>query len=229
MTVLAPVAVMAFRRHSTYRMATAAAVLENVVVSMLRGFVYVAVAEAAGIEDFGAAEAMTFAFVSGLIESSFWIVIPLELGERIRSGDVITDLYRPVDLQGWLLATEIGRCGFNLLGRGVPQVLVAFIVFDLVALPSPGSFLLFLGSVALAFVVGFSWKFVVALTGFWLLDVRGVSTLAGSFVMVASGAVLPLALLPDPIADVLRWLPPASMVNTPVELFNGTGSAAPRL
>lgn len=229
-TLLAHVASTSFRRHSTYRVATAAAVLENTVVNILRGLVYAAVVKAAGdVDAFGTSQAITFAFVAGTIESSFWIVAPLEIGERIRSGDVITDLYRPVDVQGWWLASEAGRCGFALLAKGLPQVVVGLVVFDLATPRSLGSLLLFLVSIALSFVVAFAWKFIVALSGFWLLDVRGVTSLAGAVVTVTSGALLPLPLLPDELAHVLRWLPPAAMITIPFELFVGGTAAAPRL
>jgi len=227
--LLAQVTRTSFRRHSTYRVATAAAVLENTVVSMLRGLVYVAVVEASGTADLATSEALTFAFVSGMIESSFWIVAPLEIGERIRSGDVITDLYRPVDFQAWWLASEAGRCSFTLLAKGAPQLVIGMLVFDLVTPSSVGSLLLFVVSLALAFLVVFAWKLNVSLVGFWLLDVRGITSLAGATVTVTSGALLPLALLPDGVADALRWLPPAAMITTPFELFVGGVAVAPRL
>ena len=223
------VARTSFRRHSTYRMAAAAAVLENTFVSLLRGLVYAAVVRTAGdVGAFDQSDALTFAFLAGMIESSFWVVAPTEIGERIRSGDVVIDLYRPVDFQLWWLASEAGRCGFNLLARGLAPVLVAFLAFDPTA-PSPATFAWFLASLVLAFVLIFAWKFLVSLTGFWLLDVRGVTSLAGALVTVASGGLLPLALLPDGIARVLRWLPPASMINTPIELFLGGHAVLPRL
>lgn len=227
--LLAHVAGTSFRRHSTYRVATAAAVLENTVISMLRGLVYVAVVKASGTTDLGTSEAITFAFVSGMIESSFWIVWPLEIGERIRSGDVITDLYRPVDFQAWWLASEAGRCGFALLAKGAPQLLLGMLLFGLAMPATPGSAVLFLVSLALAFLVVFAWKFTVSLVGFWLLDVRGITSLAGAVVTVTSGALLPLALLPDGLAAVFRWLPAAAMITTPFELFIGGGAVAPRL
>lgn len=230
MRLLLEVAAVSFRRHSTYRVAAAAAILENTAMSMLRGFVYVAVVRASGgVAGLDPTGAMTFAFVAGVIESSFWIVWPLDLGERIRSGDVITDLYRPVDLQLWWLASEAGRSAFALAGKGVPQLLVGYALFDLAAPASVGTALLFVASLALSFAVVFPWKFVVSLSGFWLLDVRGVTSLAGAVATVASGGLLPLPFLPDALADVLRWLPPAAMITTPYEILVGGHAVLPRL
>ena len=224
------IATTAFRRFSTYRIATAASVLENSAISMLRGFVYLAVVHArGGVDGLTPAGAMTFAFVAGAIESSLWITQPLEIGERIKTGDVVTDLYRPVDFQLWWLASEVGRGGFNLLGRGVPPVVLGALVFDLVVPGSIGSAVLFVVSIALAFAIVFAWKFAVSLSGFWLFDTRGAFSLAGVIVTVTSGALLPLALLPTWFAHAIRWLPFASIIQTPFDLWSGGHAAAPLL
>src|SRR4051812_2092220 len=176
-----------FRRFATYRIATAASVLENSVVSMLRGFVYLAVVHARGeIRGLTPALAMTFAFVSGSIETTFWITVPLDIGERIRSGDVVTDLYRPFDFQAWWFATEAGRAAFNVLGRGLPPLLFGMVLFDLVVPSSIGAAAAFLVSVALSFVLVFAWKFLISLSGFWLYDTRGVVSIGGVISTVMS-------------------------------------------
>lgn len=230
MSLYRHIATTAFRRYSTYRIATAASVLENAVISMLRGFVYLAVVHArGGVHGLPPAAAMTFAFVAGAIETSFWITVPLDIGERIRSGDVVTDLYRPVDFQAWWFATEAGRAAFNVLGRGAPPLLFGMLVFDLVVPGSLGSAVLFLVSVALAFVLVFAWKFLISLSGFWLYDTRGVVSLGGVLTTALSGALLPLPLLPDWYAHAVRWLPFAAMIQTPVELFLGGHAVVPRL
>ncbi|NEE53622.1 ABC transporter permease, partial [Streptomyces sp. SID8455] len=52
-----------------------------------------------------------------------------ELMERIRTGDIAVDLYRPVDLQLWWLAGDLGRAAFQLLGRGVVPMLAGALAF----------------------------------------------------------------------------------------------------
>jgi ABC-2 type transport system permease protein len=224
------IATTAFRRFSTYRIATAASVLENSAISMLRGFVYLAVVHArGGVHGLTPAGAMTFAFVAGGIETAFWITVPLDIVERIKTGDVVTDLYRPVDFQAWWLATEAGRAAFNVLGRGLPPLVFGLLVFDLIAPESVGALVLFVVSIVLAFAIVFAWKFAVSLSGFWLFDTRGAFSLAGVIVTVTSGALLPLALLPTWFAHAIRWLPFASIIQTPFELWSGGHAAAPLL
>ena len=54
-----------------------------------------------------------------------------DLAERIRTGDVAIDLYRPVGLLGWYLAGDLGRAAYHLLTRGLAPTVVGALLFDI--------------------------------------------------------------------------------------------------
>ena len=220
-----------YRRYSTYRMATLAAVLEISVQSMIRAFVLIAVVRTIGgnASELTPREAATFAFLAGSIELAMWVTIPLDIDQRIRTGDVVVDLQRPVDFQLWWFAHDAGRAAYMVLTRGLPPYLFGVLVLDIVPPASVASALLFAVSVVLGFTVAFAWRFLVGLSGFWLLDTRGTQSLAALVFTVGSGALLPLSLFPDPFGDVLRVLPLAAIVQTPFEVFVGERAALPAL
>lgn len=218
------------RRYSTYRMATVAAVLEISVASMIRAFVLLVVVETIGdVPELSPREAATFAFLAGSIEMAMWVTVPLDIDQRIRTGDVIVDLQRPVDFQLWWFALDAGRAAHMVVARGVPPYVFGVLVLDIVGPASVLSAALFVVSIALGFTVAFAWRFLIALTGFWLLDTRGMHSLAGLVVTFSSGALLPLTLLPDGLGNVLRVLPFAAIVQTPFEVFIGERAALPAL
>jgi ABC-2 type transport system permease protein len=224
------VARASYRRYATYRVATLASVLETSVASMVRAFVLLAVVRTIGtVQGLTERQAVTFAFLAGAIEFALWITVPLDIDERIRSGDVVTDLQRPVDFQAWWFAYEAGRATCFVLTRGVPTFLVGVAALHILLPRSPGAAALFALSLVLGFIVAYAWRFLIGLTGFWLLDTRGAHSLAGGIVTFASGALLPLSLFPDRVAQVLRILPFASIVQTPFEVFTGARSAPPAL
>ena len=68
-----------------------------------------------------------------------------DLAERIRTGDVAVDLYRPVGLIGWYLAGDLGRAAYHLVSRGVAPMLVGLLLFDLTLPKSPAHALAFAG------------------------------------------------------------------------------------
>ena len=194
----------------------------------MRTYVWLAVlaagADAGGLTRSGV---VTYAFVTGAISATLQPTWATEIVERIRSGDIVTDLYRPVDFQLWWLARDAGEAAYRLFTRGIPPVIVGGIVFDLALPTRPIVWLSFGVSVALAFVVVFAWKLLVSLSAFWLLNPAGVVQLAGALFTFGSGSLLPLAFLPDALEGTLRWLPFAAMLQLPLEILLGRGVAGP--
>lgn len=212
-----------FRRATSYRLATLSGVFVNTVFGYIRASVLIVVAAAGGGAAAGldTAELVTFAFVSqGFIMLSGVFGDP-ELSDRIRSGEIEVDLYRPADLQLWWLATWLGRAAFQAVARGIPPVVLGALTFDLL-LPDPlWRWLPFLAATVLASVLGFAIRFCSNLVTFWLLDNRGVDQMLTLVISFFAGLMLPINLFPDWLEAVARALPFASMIQLPTELFLG--------
>ncbi|MFF3610270.1 ABC transporter permease [Streptomyces sp. NPDC002580] len=220
------VAASGFRRYATYRIATAAGVFTNTVFGLILAYVFIALWDAKPhLGGYDQAQALSYVWLS---QALLMVVAMMgggfedELIERIRTGDIAIDLYRPADLQMWWLAQDMGRALFHLLGRGVVPLAFGALVFDL-ALPSdPLAWLAFLVAVALGVVVGFSLRFLVALSAFWLLDGAGVAQLAFIAGIFCSGMLLPLNVFPGVLGEVVRGLPWSSLIQAPVDVLLGT-------
>jgi ABC-2 type transport system permease protein len=215
------VARRAYRRQSTYRVATLAGVFTNTVFGFILASVLIAVFRERGtIGGFDARDAVTFTFVSqGLLMVVYLLTSGDEVSARIMSGDVVSDLYRPIDFQTYWWAVNTGRAAYFVIFRGVPPFVVGAIAFDL-RLPDSGwTWIAFTVSVALASTAAFCFRFLLQLTAFWILDARGpgqLGALLGSFL---SGTMVPLVLFPAALISVVRVLPFASMVQLPIEVF----------
>jgi ABC-2 type transport system permease protein len=149
-----------------------------------------------------------------------WIWGDVELGQRIRSGDVVADLLRPVPPVVSYLATDLGRAGFAALTRFAAPVVVGSLAFELYRPRRALTYLLFLISMLLATVVSFGCRYVVNATGYWLLDVRGPQLAWMLSANVLSGLYFPLAFLPGWLSTAL-WLgtPCPSMLQAPVDVL----------
>ena len=124
-----------------------------------------------------------------------------ELAERIRSGDVATDLIRPVHPLRAGLAFDYGRALYHTLFRGLPPMVVGAIVFDLTAPSDPVVWAVFLVSVVLAISVAYAFHFLYNLVAFWLLDYRGVMRISVAVLAFFSGLYIPDPLLPRLASD----------------------------
>lgn len=218
-----------YRRYAAYPAATAAGLFTNVFFGFINAYVLLAVFDLRD-EVGGYDEAATVTYVwltQGLLSvvasfgPSWW-----ELSLRVRSGNVATDLQRPLDLQRLLLAQDLGRAAYMLLYRAVPPFLIGALVFDVVAPESLLRWLAFAVSACLAVVVSFAIRFLVNLMSFWLLDYRGPTHLAMVVTFLLSGLIIPLAFFPEPYGDIARVLPFASMLQLPIDIFVGAAAGA---
>jgi ABC-2 type transport system permease protein len=216
-----------FLRSATYRAATFAGVFTNTVFGFLRVYVLLAVLDARpGTGGFDAKDAVTFTFVTqGLLAVSFAFA-ESDIAVRIRTGDVVSDLYRPVDFQAYWFANELGRIAFQLVFRGVPPLLIASFVFDVRVPPNLGVWVAFVVSVWLGATISFAIRYATSLSGFWLLDARGVWQITSVVSMFFAGIAVPLSFLPDGLVGAARWLPFAGMAQLPTELFLGKHHSA---
>lgn len=218
------VVVRSFRRYATYRVATAAGVFTNTVFGFLICFVYIALwSQRSQLGGYDVRDAITYAWVAQSLLMTVAIFgggFQDEFAERVRRGDIAVDLYRPVNLQLWWLASDLGRAAYHLLARGIPPTLIGAAVFGL-RLPTLAGWVFFLVSVTLAVVVSFAVRYLVALTAFWLVDSRGVDYLVGVCATFLSGMILPLVLFPGWLGDVARALPWAATVQVPIDVFLG--------
>ncbi|MEC4015149.1 ABC transporter permease [Streptomyces sp. H27-D2] len=233
MRLYGAVAASSFRRYATYRIATAAGVFTNTVFGFIVSYTFLALwDERPGLGGYDQSQALTFVWIGqGLLAAAALLGggFQVELQQRIRSGDIAIDLYRPADLQLWWLAGDLGRAAFHLLGRGAVPMAVGALAFDLAFPADVMTWCYFLLSVTLGVVVSFALHYLVALVAFWLLDGEGINMISTLLCMFFSGMLLPLTVFPGAFGEVVRLLPWAAMLQVPADILlgehTGTGLA----
>jgi ABC-2 type transport system permease protein len=221
----AVVAAGGFRRYATYRIATAAGVFTNTVFGFILAYTYMALwDERPQLGGYDMSQALTYVWLGQALLATCAMMgggFEDELMERIRTGDVAIDLYRPVDLQMWWLAGDLGRAAYQLLARGIVPMVLGALAFPLALPTSPGIWLAYLVSVTLGVVVSFAVRYLVALSAFWLMDGAGATQIAFLAGLFFSGMLLPLTLFPGLLGEVARALPWSALLQVPADVFLG--------
>ncbi|TDV40317.1 ABC transporter permease [Actinophytocola oryzae] len=226
--VLAALAGAEFRRYVTYRQATFAGAFTNTIFGFMRCYVLLSVASATGqVAGYDASRLVAFVWIGqGLLAVvNYWG--QQELPERVRSGQVMSDLLRPVDLMNAFLASDVGRAGHAMVTRFVVPVVAGIVFFDFYLPGHAQTYALFAVSVLLAVLVCSACRYLVALTSFWLLDIRGMQGVWLLLSGVGSGLYFPLPVLPDWLVTLL-WVgtPLPALLQAPLDVFverGGTG------
>jgi ABC-2 type transport system permease protein len=213
---------LGFRRTAAYRTAAISGAITNTFFGFLRAYVFIALyqnrSDAGGylLED-----ALAFAFITQGLAAliALWAWWPI--AETIQTGDVAIDLSRPYDYMFAWLAQDYGRAIYQFGMRTVPPTVVGMIAFGFALPTDPVRWMMLLPSLLLAIAISFGWRFCLNLTTFWLLDYRGIGGLSLLAGFLFSGFVVPIAMWPDGLREVVAALPFAAMVAIPVDILLG--------
>ena len=212
-----------FRRYSTYRQATVAGSFTNIVFGFLRCYVLLAVAAGAtggAAGGYDIRQLATFVWVGQGLLTVVGIWGYSDLADRIRTGDIASDLLRPVPPVTAYLAADLGRGGYQLLTRFAPPVIVGAIAFPLVAPSRWQTVPLFAVSVLLAVIGSFGCRYLVNSTAYWLGDARGPLMFWTLGSGVLAGLYFPLRLLPEWVTITI-WVatPFPGLLQTPLDVL----------
>ena len=157
-----------------------------------------------------------------------WLGDP-EVAQAVRTGAVAYDRLRPVDAYALWFARSAGWIGARVLPRVALMAAFAGIALPLAGLGDwawqpPASFsaaVSFLASAVLALLLSTSMVMLLNIAATAALNERGINALAGPVVIVFSGNLLPLVLLPDAWQTALLLQPVAGVVDIPARIYFG--------
>ncbi|OHV35362.1 hypothetical protein BCD49_04640 [Pseudofrankia sp. EUN1h] len=225
----AAVAAASARTNVAHRATVAASVLSNVTLTVLRGYLALAVWEARpGLAGYDTQRAVTFVVLGQALMTTFaafggMIDVPW----RVESGAIVLDVARPFGFLRWWLAREIGRAAVFLVSRALPAGAVGLALFGAVPPASRAAAAGFALSLVFALLISFGIRYLVGLSAFWVIDARGTLAISALTMTFFSGAVLPLTIFPGVFGEVARALPFGAIVQVPMDIYlrpaGGTG------
>jgi len=198
----------------------------NVVFGLLRMAVLLAALDSAAggrIGGYDVAATVTYVWLGQGLLAFVVLWGDSALSDRIRTGDVVVDLYRPWDLQVAGLAEDLGRAGYCALTRLAPPVVVGALFFPF-RWPPVERWPLFAVSAVLGVLVSFGMRFLVSTSTFWLLDNRGVGSLYGVGTGILCGLTVPLDFFPEWARFALWFTPFPAIMQGPIDVFLEHGS-----
>jgi len=144
-----------------------------------------------------------------------------EVRAMMRDGTVAYELARPLDLYSlWYTRNVANRLAPALLRSG--PILVLGIAFLGLRLPdSVAAFLAFLVTLLGALALIAAWCTLITISLLWTISGDGIARIGPGLVTVLSGQLLPVALMPDTLQPLIRFLPFIGMVDGPFALWVG--------
>jgi ABC-2 type transport system permease protein len=162
-----------------------------------------------------------------------------EVSGRILNGTFSKFMVLPVNVQTYLMSQNFGAAVFYaLFGLAATALCVLAFQIDLSITGDPARLLAAIVIVFLGLSFMASWHYFVGLLAFKFQDMDFFLHVQGNFIAFLTGTMVPLSLLPRPVAGVLGWLPfyyvtyyPAMLISgsaglSSAELLRGLGIAA---
>lgn len=140
---------------------------------------------------------------------------------KINDGSIANEFLRPVNFKARILAENLGQSAFNLLFKSFPALLITANWVGMEEPKNELSFLMFLLSLILGYLVLWNISFIVQMTSFWIVNVWSISTIKNVLIDVLSGVFLPIWFLPDPVRVFVSFTPFESIFYSPVQLYLG--------
>src|SRR3954451_24841243 len=146
-----------FRRYSTYRQATIAGIFTNTVFGFLNCSVLLAVVHARSgpVAGYSARQLATLVWITQGFLATVGAWSDIGLADRIRSGDVVADLLRPIHPVLSYLGGDLGRAGFQALTRFTVPMVVGALAFTMYVPQRLTTYPLFAVSVLLGVLISF--------------------------------------------------------------------------
>lgn len=137
------------------------------------------------------------------------------LAQRWRSGQVATDLLKPIGLVSWLLWRDAGRALATAVVIGLPLLVLGAALGPLALHVDGIAVAGFLLSLALGVILGGALAICVGVLAALSGQGQGIVGLKEVVVPLVSGALVPHAMLPAGLSRVLGWLPTAGLATAP--------------
>jgi ABC-2 type transport system permease protein len=211
-----------FRRTAIYRSAAVSGVITNTFFGFLRAYTFIALYESRGeVGGYTLPDVLAFTFITQGMAALIGLWAWWPIAESVQTGQVATDLSRPYDYELAWLAQDYGRALFQLVARAVPPIVIGMLAFGITLPTDPLIWLAIVPSLVLAVATSFGWRFCLNLTTFWWIDHRGIASVSMLVAVLFSGFLVPIAMWPAGLREVVYLLPFAAMVAIPIDVFLG--------
>ena len=209
-----------FRQNLQY----SASHLINTVASAIFGVIYIhlwrSVTPVAGFADYAPSTITQYIAFNQVTMwfTQFGIRIQARIRDAVRSGDVATELLRPVSFFAYRVSFEYGSMVYGLLFRGLP-VAAMLARFGFYVPKNPATWAWTVMSLALGAYIAIVQLYLVGIASFWTTEIRTASWVVTTLSLTLGGGSMPLEVLPRPAYLVAKWSPFACLTYNPARIY----------
>ncbi|MCS1352090.1 ABC transporter permease [Mechercharimyces sp. CAU 1602] len=193
--------------------------------SIIFGFIYIAIWVAAleGKEETSPFTSVEITHYMAFIQCILWFTVFLSMGllipERVRTGAISLEMMRPTSYFLYVLSQESGRLFYNFCFRSIPIGLAFSFTVGFYLPHDKLTYVWTLFSLLLAVWLSLNLFYTVGITSCWTFEVSGAHLILFTLLFGLGGQMVPISLLPPPLAELALYLPFAGILYHPTMIF----------
>ena len=146
--------------------------------------------------------------------------------QSVQKGTVATDMMKPVSLFGIYFAEDIGTIIALILQNILPILLIGSLLIKVPKMADLRDLPLFVLSVLLSFFINWFLAALFGMMAFSAVNIDALIQVKKHLIRLISGSIIPLWFFPNPIANVLKFLPFPYIYQLPLSIYIGRGTRA---
>lgn len=166
-------------------------------------------------------EMLVYTVVSSMMSVFLMTGVEHRVIASIQRGTVASDMLKPINLFGIYFFEDLGTVT-ALIFQNVLPILIIGSIF--IAVPAPASiwnFLLFLGSLLMAFFINWFLAACFAMWAFTAINMDPMVQVKKHLIRLLSGSIIPMWFFPDWLANILNVLPFVYIYQLPLDIYIG--------
>ena len=163
-------------------------------------------------------DTMIYLVLASALFYTMEMYVTWDMGRRIKSGDIIVDLLRPMGYIKFQVLSLSGNTIVSAITSLLPTMIIVYLITD-------GGFslsynlLFFAVAIMIGTVLNYFINFFVGTICFYTESIWGINIMKEVIVLLLSGASIPLAFFPEGFRNIVYYLPFQAIYNTPLKLL----------
>ncbi len=167
------------------------------------------------------ADTLRYIVVATLVSAVIECNVIEKINAQIQSGNIATELIRPIGFKRMLFARHLGDTRVKLLCYPLPLIVLVKACISLPLLCS-GQIGFGILSVFLAYGIQFLYSLIIGLLAFWLIVTWPINMLFGAIYKLLSGAWIPVTMFPETLYRINLLLPFRAIYAIPVSILTSS-------
>lgn len=212
---------ISFQNSSAYRLDTIFRILSSIISVIAYEALWKAIYISQGKIENIDLKMLTTHYVISLGLTTIFYYMGSDIPDQIISGDITTDLQKPVSFHLFQLFKTVGSILFDFIIIFIPTYIISYFFIGIIIPQSILNIILCIFSLILGFLIYFHISYLISLISFWIVKIDFIVQLKNALITIFSGVFLPIWFFPDKIKTICEYTPFKSIYYIPEMIYMG--------